>query len=266
MVALTFAFTSRAAIPSVPKASAAALGATKGKPFNSGLVFINGKYVAPPYQVERWGNGIRINGRNATGPVIEWEEFLKTQSGVKVSKSGGVAESAAPAAAPAEQDVESSLDDLFEDEPDESAEQKKTKRKPKAPPKPKVTYTLEGDFTPNAASKALVQKINAVRTDIDARLRGNGFVFFGAGYSRVAGDATTAEALLRRLPELMRTKNSVAEFTAAVRAAGFVFLNERVCADLFRNRVDYPRLQERHEHWKTDAELDTLIRKNGQAY
>lgn len=62
----------------LPKESAA-LGATKGKSISSGFVFVNGKYVKPPYVVERWGNGIRINRSQVTGPLIAWDDFLKTQ-------------------------------------------------------------------------------------------------------------------------------------------------------------------------------------------
>ena len=77
--ALAAAALAAAAVPEIPKASATALGVTRGRPFSSGVVFIDGKYIEPPYVVERWGNGIRINSQTATGPVISWNEFLKTR-------------------------------------------------------------------------------------------------------------------------------------------------------------------------------------------
>ena len=75
------------AFPPIPKASAKALGATKGKPFTEGLVFVNGKFIPPPYVVERWGTGIRINKIPVTGQIVPWSEFLKTQKDVIVETS-----------------------------------------------------------------------------------------------------------------------------------------------------------------------------------
>ena len=75
------------AFPPIPKVSAKALGATKGKPFTEGLVFVNGKFIPPPYVVERWGTGIRINKIPVTGQIVPWSEFLKTQKDVVVETS-----------------------------------------------------------------------------------------------------------------------------------------------------------------------------------
>ena len=60
----------------IPKASGKALGVTRGRQFDAGLVFINGKFIEPPYVVERWGVGISINGTPAVPQVIDWTEFL----------------------------------------------------------------------------------------------------------------------------------------------------------------------------------------------
>ena len=87
VAAALFAAGDVSAMPEVPMDSAKALGVTKGKAFRSGLVFINGKYLPPPYVVSRWGTGLRINNKPVTGQIINWTEFLKTQSGVKVSKT-----------------------------------------------------------------------------------------------------------------------------------------------------------------------------------
>ena len=70
------------AMPEIPKASVKALGRTKGGSFSSGVVFVEGKYIEPPYVVERWGNGIRINSTPVTGQIVIWNEFLKTQKGI----------------------------------------------------------------------------------------------------------------------------------------------------------------------------------------
>lgn len=258
VVAVSFVAAAALAFPSVPKASAKALGVTRGKSFTSGLVFINGKYVKPPYVVERWGTGLRINGRKISGEVIGWNEFIKTQAGVKVTKTAAPAASAAPAVEQTED--ESSLDDLFDDaEKGAKKGGKKSARAPRKPAQPSVTYSFDGEFAPNATTKALVEKINAARTDIDKKLRIGGFFFFGDGYSRVAGDAGTAWKILKTLPEAQRDNESAAALASALRSAGFVFLSDALCQDLFRNRVDYRALMDRRDSWQQDAQVEKLL-------
>ena len=263
------------AMPEIPVASAKALGVTRGKAFRSGLVFINGKYIAPPYVVSRWGTGLRINDKPVTGQVIDWTEFLKTQSGVKVSKS----ESAAPADSPAEEkeqetqaqeqddDSDSSLDDLFDDDPKPKAK-KPAKRKPvlkKLPTKPKTTvaYSLDGEFVHNDASKALVARINAARTEIDRTLRNGGFICFGDKYQRVSGDSRTALRLLEKSPEMQRDATSAQSFAAQVRNRGIVYFTDELCHDLYRNRIDYRKLMDRRDQWKKDKQLESFLKDAG---
>jgi len=72
----------------------------------------------------------------------------------------------------------------------------------------------------------------------------------------VSGDAKTADLLLARLPELMRKSDSAAAFTRAARDAGFVFMPEALCADLYRNKIDYLTLQTRRDEEKLRKELN----------
>lgn len=258
----------------IPKAAGKALGVTKGKAFSSGLVFINGKYIEPPYVVERWGNGIRINEKPVIAQVIDWTDFIKTQSGVKVTKT----ESAVPEAAeePEEEeelddfddDLDSSLDDLFDDDPKpakKAAKKPAKKKAKKRPPKPTTTvsYTLEGDFVPNDASKALVARINKLRTDINSTLLKGGVLIFGDNYARVTADAHSAEQILLSLPDLQRKSTSAAELTSGARAAGLVYLTPPICADLFANKVDYLKLQRRRTKWQEDKKFQKLINGSG---
>lgn len=260
----------------IPKASGKALGVTKGKPFDAGLVFVNGKFILPPYVVERWGNGIRINGTPVISQVVDWTEFLKTQSGVKVTKSESTAEEApAEAAAEAEpvqeeasssDDSESALDDLFDDEPKAkkpaaSAPKASTWKPTPVAKKPttSVSYSLEGDFVANDASRALVKRVNGVRTDIDRTLRSGGFIFFGDRYSRVAGDRRTTEQMIEKIPEFMQRSESFEDFSSKVHGANLVYLTHNVCEDLFRNRVDYRVLQERRSKMRNDREWKKLM-------
>ena len=271
---LSLATTTAFAFPPIPKESAKALGVTRGKPFSSGMVFINGKYVEPPYVVERWGTGIRINSIPVTGQVIDWTEFLKTQPGVKVEKSEVEVAPAkvqvpAPAAVPVPKPVEdvdaSSLDDLFDDDPKPAKPAKTTpKAVAAAPAQPRparstVTYVLSGKFSHNDDSKALLGRINANRTEIDRTLRSGGFICFGDSYSQVQGDKRTFMELLEVLPELQQRSPDVQAFCVRVREAKLVYLNEVLRWDLFRNRTDYRKLRERREKLKADQKWDQIL-------
>ena len=248
----------------IPKASARALGVTRGKLFSKGLVFINGKYLPPPYVVERWGTGIRINSTPVTGQIVDWNEFLKTQPGVKTvttePESVAVSESAEPEAeaeATSEtQPVEAaaadvnSLDDLFEDDSDENDVKKKPAaarstpkpkvvHKPAPKPRATVSYVLEGDFVPNEETKALVKRINQTRTDVDRTLRSGGFLCFGDKYPNLSGDSRLLKKLLSKLPELQQQATDEADFVSSAYAANIVYLNETLLRERYKNRIDY---------------------------
>ena len=252
----------------IPKASARALGVTRGKSFSKGLVFINGKYLPPPYVVERWGTGIRINSTPVTGQIVDWNEFLKTQPGVKTvttePESVAVSESAEPEAeaeATSEtQPVEAaaadvnSLDDLFEDDSDENDVKKKPAvarstpkpkvvHKPAPKPRATVSYVLEGDFVPNEETKALVKRINQTRTDVDRTLRSGGFLCFGDKYPNLSGDSRLLKKLLSKLPELQQQATDEADFVSSAYAANIVYLNETLLRELYKNRIDYLQLK-----------------------
>ena len=91
----------RAAFATVPKQALVELKATVGKPFSAGLVFVNGKFLDPPYKVERYGTALRINGIQVTNEIVPWTEFLKTQPGARVEKVETPQSADAPAAEPA---------------------------------------------------------------------------------------------------------------------------------------------------------------------
>ena len=274
---LSLAAATSFAFQSIPKESAKALGVTRGKKFTSGVVFINGKYIEPPYGVERWGTGIRINKIPVTGQIVDWNEFLKTQEGLRQEKKTIAAPNPSPAsAAPAVQpagspssasdDVDaSSLDDLFDDDPKpakvKSAAKSVAVSRPVVPVAPRtvVSYVLEGEFKMNEESKALRDRINAVRTEIDRILRSGGFICFGDSYSRVTGDKRTLLSLLDSLPELQQRSGTLESFRAGVRAANLVYLNEVLCEELFRNRVDYRKLKERREKIQSDRKWEQII-------
>lgn len=257
------------AMPEIPLQSAKALGYARGRKIRTGLVFIDGKYISPPYVVERWGTGLKINNIPVTGQIIDWLEFLKTQESFKTVAVKAESKPAEPEAGGSLDDLfeddgddggESSLDDLFDDDP----APKKAKKKPKeSRPAPEVSYEFSGEFVANEASKKLLARINTLRTDIDKHLRGGGFVCFGDSYSRVLGDSRTALQLLERLPPLMRRCENAQAFASAVRAAGMVYFPDELYRDFFENRLDYRKLDKRCKKWKKDAEWEKVLKESG---
>jgi len=259
-----------AAFAKVPKQALVELKATVGKPFSAGLVFVNGKFLDPPYKVERYGTALRINGIQVTNEIIPWTEFLKTQSGVRVEKvdpppaaAAPVAESAPPAEEPevaeSSDSSDDDIDDLFDDDPKPkkkvAAKPAAVKRQPKAapPPQPTTTVVLDGEFKPNDKTKAMVARINKERTRVETVLRKGGCYFFGTRYTPISVDRMPTEMFLSSMPDVMKDNTGFNQFSSAARAKGITFLSESVMLDLFRNRLDYFRLQTRAKAVKEEG-------------
>ena len=259
-----------AAFATVPKQALVELKATVGKPFSSGLVFVNGKFLDPPYKVERYGTALRINGIQVTNEIVPWTEFLKTQAGVRVEKvdpppaaAAPVAESAPPAEEPeASESSDSSIDDiddLFDDDPKPkkkvAAKPAAVKRQPKAapPPQPTTTVVFDGEFKHNPTTKKLMEKINKKREAVENTLRKGGSCFFGMRYMPFSLERFPTEMFLSSMPDVMKDNTGFNQFSTAARAKGITFLSESVMRDLFRNRLDYFRLQTRAKAVKEEG-------------
>jgi len=259
-----FVTASALAFAPIPKESAAALKVTRGKSFSAGAVFINGKYLPPPYVVERWGTGIRINREQVTGQVVAWDEFIKAQTNHKVVTNEPPAASPLPPPEPESTTAEDSLDDLFADDtstkkPDKDSKSVEAHRSPVIKPKPTVTYELTGEFVANDATKAMVERINALRTEIDRTLRKGGFICFGDSYSQVSGDAKTFLDLLKKLPEIQKDAKDERDFLVRARRVGLAYLNEDLLTGFYRNRIDYWKLQERLNRLDKDNEMKKVL-------
>ena len=234
-------------------ASLKALKATTGKPFSVGYVFVDGRYIAPPYTVQRYGTVIRINNIQVTSEIIPWNEFAKTQSGAVASKSEVAAEIPAesapepePVAEPeveeeAFDDSDASLDDLFDDEPAQKKKPAVKKRTPRRTPKPKkpsvvVTYSFDGDFKHTPATVKLLKKINDERTRIDMALRKGGYFFFGSGYRTISGNLSTAKHVFPSLISAMKENSDLDSFNNALRLSGLSYLPIALMEDLYKSR------------------------------
>ena len=269
MAAVIFAAACANAFSPIPKESAKALGATKGKSVKTGLVFVNGKFLRPPYVVERWGTGIRINKTPVTGQVVAWSEFLKTQNPSVVTTEAPAECDTPPSEPPSEPDASDdeslddvlSLDDLFdaEDETEAKPEPKAKPKsaKPKAPPPP--TMKLTGKFEKNDAAKALIKKINNSRTEIDRQLRNGNLLCFGDRYARIVGGVQAVADVLENLPEAQMKATSAADLQRMLRAARLDYLHELIIQDFYENRIDYRRLQDYRKKLHEDQDLDKTI-------
>jgi len=256
----------------VPAAAVKNLKITRGKPIRTGMVFMDGEFISAPYTVERYGTALRINGKQITGPLVPWDEFLKTQAGAKVTTSTTEVPAEAGAPEPEEPEEELFEDDedddplaaLFDDEPKPKKAKPKKAAKKKKPAGPRqVTTTkveFDGDFEMNPACQKMVDRINSRRTMIDQNLRNGGFYFFGSGYSGANGDAALAMSLLKVLPEAIRGANSGDQLHATLRAKGFPFVSAAICQDLMAHRSDYVKLIELRKKLEADAQFNSLIK------
>jgi len=272
----------RGIFPKPPDEVVRALKITRGQSFEDGYVFINGKYLPPPYRVERYGNIIRINDIQVTPQIVPWAEIAKTQKGFAVRRIGPEPEEAPQAAEEAaeeEKEAESanaaeeqqpqpqpkphprrdrlSLEELFGEKPIEPKNETAPKpaarpqqEKPRATPKKtqrSVTevVTFEGKFIPDDTTAAHLAKMDGIRTNIDSKLRAGGYIFFGSRYPLTSGNASTAKYMVGKLPEIMRRNTSHDAFINDMHRAGLSFLSQKIMDDLFRNRFDFLNLLER---------------------
>ncbi len=263
---------SKSTFATVPKQALVELKATVGKPFSSGLVFVDGKFLDPPYKVERYGTALRINGIQVTNEIVPWTDFLKTQPGARVEKIEAPQSADAPAAEPApaaeepeeEESYDSSddIDDLFDDDPKPKKKQKKpaaVKRPVKpTPPPPATTIVLDGEFKPNDKTKQMVARINKERTRVETTLRNGGSYFFSARSMPISVDRLPTEMLLSSMPDVMKSNTTFEQFSSAARSKGLTFISDKVMRDLFRNRLDYIRLQARAKAVKEGGKWGTM--------
>ena len=248
----------------VPSGANKYLKAVRGKPIYTGMVFVNGHYLKPPYVLMRSGTALFINHSiQITGQIVPWKSFLATQS-------GGAAIFAPPPSAPArpravqQPHQVQSVDDLFDDTPPPEPE-------PAAPaPDPAASSAttaetaaaiaaLEKSFTPNEQTEKMKKRINDRRSYYDRKLREGNVIFFGSRYSPVTVEPRLVRSLLAVLPEAMREAEDGDQLYAALRSRGIVYLSREVCDDLVENRQDYRQVIEHRKTITKDDELRKLL-------
>jgi hypothetical protein len=112
----------------------------------------------------------------------------------------------------------------------------------------------------NDRSRQLVARLNKLRSEIETSLRSGGCFFFSSRHSRINVDSGAADLLLDSLPAVMKNNAGFSGFASAARAANLGYLPEQTLRDLFRNRIDYLKLQERRRVLKEERRWENLLR------
>ncbi|MFA7172614.1 MAG: hypothetical protein WC340_04240 [Kiritimatiellia bacterium] len=288
MVCLTAACHSLEAksLPEVTQAALSEMGVTYGIPQMSGFIFVNGRYLPPPYAVTRRGNAIFINRHQIEQPVA-WSYFdssvvdtpeaidpgeLNAESNVLDQKPRGEGESAdaAPAkvasidalfsedvdagadTAVKEQGVQniSHIDDLFtDDEPPKRpvANLFQPQPAPVKEAKPAVSQTTEQLQEKKEILKARLDK---KREFYERAIAKGELYFFNTSHNQINGNYGTARTLIEVLPGALRYSRSPSELMSFLRAGNVYFIDLTTCEALYKHKTTFPLLQQRLDNIK----------------
>ena len=245
-----------AALPEVSAEAVDALGTTTGVPQMSGFVFIDGKYVPPPYTVTRRGNGIFINRIQVDQPV-SWVGTAQEEVPPKKLDDDGDFE-----VVEEEEEVEEETEDagdefLFGDAAggggkpagghaidalfDDIAPAKETAATRK-PPQPATTTVMSAQQV-----EEMKVKLETLRKGYETSLGRGDIYFFAQRHSRINGTYGSAKTLLSVLPSALRSARSPQELMEKLNQGGVFFLDQATCTDLYRNRTSFMQLDERRK-------------------
>ena len=241
----------------VPTAALQNLKGARGKPIRRGAVFVNGRYMPPPYTIWRRGTAIYVGDVQVTGQIVPWSAFMQAQG------AGGGA--AAPAAPRKEEKkptaTAKSVDDLFDDA--EPAPKKSSDGDSAAP-----ESEVSGPFIPNDRTKRYLKRIMDYRTDIDRRLRRGEILFFGTRYSTPHIEENQSMSLMTALSNSLREAHDANDLQSRLRAQGIKYLSNALCEDLFANQASsleieecLSKLKDEQDTWKIlDAGAQGVVR------
>jgi hypothetical protein len=260
----------------VSERAVAELGSTFGLPQMTGFVFIEGRYLAPPYTVTRRGNGIFINRVFVEAPV-PWIATPVAEDDVAVPAAGaakavdvdGDFEEEAPAVqqapvpatkTPDAPKVAKSIDDLFDDDfPDAPAPTARGQGVPATLP--------VGDDQAGGGSAAKRDKsttlaqLERIRKGYENALSQGEIFFFGQRHNRINGNYGTARALIGVLPKALRSAQSPQDLLQKLNQGGVYFIDIAICTELFRNKNTFPLLEERLAKIEMTEALEAAKRK-----
>lgn len=241
------------------------------KPVRSGYVFVNGCYIPPPYRVSRYGTVIKINGVQVTGQVIPWSRFVNAPqsdapSPVRERKMSVPSVKKSPVKKIA------TVDDLFADDPPAQQQPGKSNQSeidelfgggaPSSAASAKTSAESVSDdapFVKSPRTDQMVKRINAYRSDIHRRLLEGDAWFFGTAYSQIQVPRSLAGKFLDALPGAMSESSDANALYAKLRSLGFAFVSRQICADLFANIANAPKIVERRRVERATEDTQNLI-------
>ncbi len=257
-------FVARAQLPEVTETALAELGTTLGQPSMSGFVFIEGRYIKPPYTVTRRGNAIFINRIQIEQPVAWPRNVAPAPAAARAIDADGdfepitpdaaQPESPQPVAADAQAKVVQSIDDLFADDDDD----------PAPAPQPAAPAPAQAATSPEEREreKALViESLERIRSGYEQALARGEIFFFGQRHNRVNGTYGTARTLIEVLPSALRYAESPLDLQNKLRQGGVYFLDIGICGEVFRHKNTFPLLEERLRRIKADEALEAARKK-----
>jgi len=246
-----------AQLPEVSAEAIEALGVTTGTPKRNGFVFIEGRYLSPPYTVSRKGNAIFINRIQVEQPIA-WTAEALTPTAVppsqkiesaKVSPAASAPESADIVVVPEPQvaktepageatRVGKTLDALFDDPATNTAVEKYAATPEKKAVPVVLTQKQKEEFR---------QKLDAIRLRFELGLGQGEIYFFSPKNGRVNGTYGTARALFMVLPEAVRYAQSPQDLLSRLCQGGVFFLDINACTDLYKHKLNFTALSARRE-------------------
>lgn len=245
-----------AALPEVSDEAAAALGSAAGVPQRNGFVFIDGKYLPPPYTVTRRGNGIFINRIQVEQPVPWFDSAQERRKKLDDDGDFEVAEEEEKVvlgdellfgdADGAKQEADAhAIDALFEDIA--PAKKKVPEKKPAPAPQPPTDAALSKQQV-----EELKGRLDAVRKKYETTLGQGDIYFFAQRHRPVNGTYGSAKTLFAVLPAALRSAQSPQDLMARLKQGGVFFLDPETCADLYKNRTSFIQLEERQRQIERD--------------
>ena len=281
-----------AQLPDVTEKALSDLGSTYGLPQMNGFVFIDGRYIPPPYTVTRKGNAIFINRIQVEQPVPWPRPELVPSADAEPAKKAGDADgdfepvtaaarapapqgAAAEAPAAAETSAKAkavkSIDDLFADDdaPVKAASAAQTSvaaEVPEAKASGKVspqaeTETGSASEASEREKKVLIANLERLRKGYEQSLSRGDMFFFGQRHNRLNGNYGTARTLMKVLPKALRNADSPNDLWQRLTQGGVYFIDMGICAELYRNKLTFPQLEERQRKIEEAEAFEAMRRK-----
>ncbi len=227
-----------------PLSAVNALGEYKSPLIFQGFLFVNGKYIKPPYQVAYRGNAIYINSMLIDKP-LSWPE--ETAPAVASDSTDEASVEATPA-----EPVKDNDDFLLTDGERQAATVAAVAEE--QPVKPMSEMTDAEKLAAVMKNEALLKKMrDAMKASAklyEDYLTYGDFVFLGKTHFCVTGSYQSGKALFEVLPKILRTTNTPMELMTALSRADILFLDIRICEALFAHRLAFSDIEARRMQLK----------------